>query len=88
MFFCAQVGRDYPLGLTAVREQVKNGFLAQSHLTTDAEVSKAINVGRYYVREMIALIQLKKYRALKGRYEGAAEEDLKLYSRDRIKPPV
>ena len=83
---CLQVGRDYPLGLSSVRDQAKKGFFAQSHLTTEADVNKAINVGRYYVREMIALIQLKKYRALRGRYEGSTNEDLKLYSPESSRP--
>lgn len=80
------MGRDYPLGLSSVRDQVKQSFRAQSHLTSDAELNKAINVGRYYVREMIALIQLKKYRAMRSRY-GADQDQLEAYSRDAIKPP-
>ena len=51
-----------------MRDQVKNAFRLNSSLSSDAELNKAINTGRYYVREMQALCQLHKYRTLRGRY--------------------
>ena len=47
-------------------------------------MNAAVNKGRYYVREMIALIQLKKYRTLKGRYESERVDEE--FSSDKIKP--
>jgi hypothetical protein len=64
-----QVGRDYPLGLSYVREQAKAAFRRSSSLSTDKEIHKAVTQGRYVVREMVALIQLKKYRTLRKAYD-------------------
>ncbi|KAL1529027.1 hypothetical protein AB1Y20_010347 [Prymnesium parvum] len=64
------VGRDYPLGLSVVREKAKKAFLANSHLEVGSfEWKKAIAYGRYMVKEMIGVIQLRKYRAIKQRYK-------------------
>ena len=63
------VGRDYPTGLDHVRERAKKEFLMRAHIEDSLELNHAINYGRYMVREMTGVIQLKKYRALKQRYE-------------------
>lgn len=38
-------------------------------LECEHELRKAVGKGRYMVREMIGVIQLKKYRAMKQRYD-------------------
>jgi hypothetical protein len=53
------VGRGYPAGLDHVRDRAKREF------------RKAVGYGRYMLREMRALIQLKKYRTLKAKGYGA-----------------
>ena len=63
------VGRDYPTGLSHVREKAKCEFFKQANLHDGLEINRAINYGRYMVREMTGIIQFKKYRALKQRYE-------------------
>jgi len=68
------VGCDYPLGLSYVREQAKAAFRRSAHLQGDKEIHKSVTQGRYVVREMIALIQLKKYRTLRKAYD-APERD-------------
>lgn len=67
------VGKDYPQGLAFVRAKAKEGFALNATLTTDAEILKAVNEGRWWVKEMVGVIQFKKYRAMRQRYgEGGA----------------
>ena len=61
-------GRDYPGGLEVVRRKAKAAFFENAHLTDDIEVKKAIKGGRYMVRELYGVSQLKKYRSMKERY--------------------
>lgn len=62
------VGRDYPMGLDYVRTKAKAAFMKNRHLTEPAEINKAIKHGRWMVRELIGVIQLKKYRTMNNRY--------------------
>ncbi|CAI5701923.1 hypothetical protein KXD40_000273 [Peronospora effusa] len=73
------VGRDYPLGLNHVRKTVKPAFFENSDLTGPLAIKKAIKRGRWMVREMVGVIQLKKYRTLNSRY---TSEDLREKLRD------
>lgn len=76
------VGRDYPLGLNYVRDKWKQAIrnpencpscsyplLSTPSLECEKEIRKAVGKGRYMIREMIGVIQLKKYRTLKKRYD-------------------
>ncbi|RHY30786.1 hypothetical protein DYB32_004037 [Aphanomyces invadans] len=65
------VGRDYPLGLDYVREKAKATFFKQAHLTAEEDIKRAVHVGRWKVKEMVGVIQLKKYRAMNQRYTPA-----------------
>ncbi len=69
------VGRDYPLGLPYVREKVKDAFFKTRHLKDPIEIKKAVKKGRYIVRELIGVIQLKKYRTLNNRYTSEELQD-------------
>jgi hypothetical protein len=75
------VGKDYPhpKGLDYVRETWKRALRDNKNfditkastwdpLRYDKEIRKAVGKGRYAIREMIGVIQLKKYRAMKKRY--------------------
>lgn len=73
------VGRDYPLGLSHVREKIKTEFFQNRDLTDPVAIKKAIKRGRWMVREMVGVIQLKKYRTLNSRY---TSEDLREKLRD------
>lgn len=80
------VGRDYPhpRGLEYVREVWKKalrdetnnypnasmGIQESDPVTYDKEIRKAVGRGRYAIREMVGVIQLKKYRAMRRRYGG------------------
>ena len=69
------VGRDYPHpeGLQYVRRKVKEAFFKNADLKTDAEINKAIHKGRWWVKEMIGVIQLKKHRTMMKRYDPPRE---------------
>ena len=62
------VGRDYPKGLGFVREKARAEFSKHAALTDEVDIKRAINYGRYMVKEMQGVIQLKKYRAMRKRY--------------------
>ena len=62
------VGREYPMGLPWVKEKAKAWFLQNKQVKEDLELKRCIALGRYQVREMKAVIMLKKYRHLKKAY--------------------
>jgi len=62
------VGKDYPLGLAHVREKAKAEFFKQKDLQEEVQIKQAVSRGRWMVKEMIGVIQLKKYRTMNKRY--------------------
>ncbi|RLN87705.1 hypothetical protein BBJ28_00014905 [Nothophytophthora sp. Chile5] len=79
------VGRDYPLGLSYVREKAKTAFFQNRDLTDPVAIKKAIKRGRWMVRELIGVIQLKKYRTLNSRYTSEELRDkLRALENDRV----
>lgn len=64
------VGRDYPHpdGINYVRERVKKAFRDHKDVEDQYELRKRVHIGRYVVKELIAVIQIKKYRTMKKRY--------------------
>ncbi len=67
------VGRDYPLGLAYVRSRAKREFGVNAGLTQEEDIMRAIRRGRWQVKEMAAVVQLRKYRQLRNRYGDARE---------------
>ena len=76
------VGRDYPTGLPHVREVWKKSLRDPANCpacyNTDSSSSQcqeelyhAVNRGRFMVKEMMGVIKLKKYRAMKQRYDSS-----------------
>ena len=51
-----------------MRDKAKRAFLENAHLRDEAELKRAVGRGRYMVRELQGVSQLKKYRTLKERY--------------------
>lgn len=72
------VGRDYPLGLDYVRKEAKKYILMNSDIRDDRKLRQAVHFGRNQVKEMIGVIQLKKYRHLKASYTDSNEEEDKV----------
>lgn len=68
------LSRDYPGGSEVVKRKAKEGFFKNANITDEFEINKAINYGRYMTRELIGIIQLKKYRSIKSRYVDNSEE--------------
>lgn len=54
---------------------MKSSFHRQSNLTNEEDILRAVHIGRHMVKEMMAVIQLKKYRTMKNRYD-TQQEDL------------
>lgn len=73
------VGKDYPTGLDAVRQTWKAALRNPDNCPScygktahtaacEREIRRAVGRGRAMVGEMVGVIQLKKYRAMKQRY--------------------
>jgi hypothetical protein len=52
-----------------VRERVKKAFFENSDIKDEIELKKAIAKGRHWVREIVAISNLHKYRAMRRRYD-------------------
>ena len=71
------VGRDYPTGLDHVKAVWKSALRNPENCPSwytngggdEEELLRAVHKGRQAVKEMIGVIQLKKYRSLKQRYD-------------------
>ena len=73
------VGKDYPTGLAHVKEVWKKAMrnpentpscvVDPSSPDCEEEILRAVYKGRFMVKEMIGVIQVKKYRAMKARYD-------------------
>lgn len=61
--------RDYPLGYQYARNRLHAAFRAQSALQTPAGVDKALAKAEYIRKEIEVMYYLKKYRALRQRYD-------------------
>jgi hypothetical protein len=55
-------------GLSHVRERTKRAFFKNKHETDPEKIMNGIKRAQFVLKEMEALIQLKKYRAMKRRY--------------------
>ncbi len=65
------VGRDYPLGLPYVRAKAKAAIQQNAGLREEEDIMRAVAKGRWWVKELIGVVQLKKYRTLRQRYDGS-----------------
>lgn len=62
-------GRNYPQGLSYIRQRAKDGFRKNSGLQDEVAVKKAVAEGRYWVREVVAISKLHKYRSIRRKYD-------------------
>ncbi|KAL2027356.1 hypothetical protein VTO58DRAFT_111447 [Aureobasidium pullulans] len=63
------LGREYPLGYDYFRPRLHKAFSSKANLISEAEIKKGIESAEYVKKEIEALYYLKRYRALKQRYE-------------------
>lgn len=62
------VAHDYPLPYSQLMQRIKQQFYEKRDVVEEEELLRCVHYGRYMVKEMIATIQLKKYRALRKIY--------------------
>jgi hypothetical protein len=58
-----------------VQNKAKEAFRKNAQLTDEVEIKRAVARGRWMVRELVGVIQLKKYRTLKRRYDFDKADD-------------
>ena len=63
------LGRSYPKDPEQFTKRIHDVFLCNRHLQNEMAIEVAIAKGEYVVKELEALYRLKKYRAMKNRYE-------------------
>ena len=73
------VGKDYPTGIAHVKQMWKKALRNPANCPScvtdpsseacEEEILGAVHKGRFMVKEMIGVIQIKKYRAMKQRYD-------------------
>ncbi|ORY99463.1 hypothetical protein BCR43DRAFT_504127 [Syncephalastrum racemosum] len=66
----AYLGREYPLGYNNFfRPRLKAAFMKKRDLTDEEEIKKSIALGEYVCKELEMMYYLRKYRAMRKRYE-------------------
>jgi hypothetical protein len=61
-------GKHYPQGLSYVRAAAKKAFMENRDIKDDLALKRAVNKGRFWVREINAISNLHKYRTLRKKY--------------------
>lgn len=69
------VGKDYPGGINIIKNKTKEEFNKNKNLNNEIDIKKAVGRGRYMIRELIGIIQLKKYRTIKSKYNNNNNEN-------------
>jgi hypothetical protein len=63
------VGKSYPdKPYNQVRSIINKSFVKNMKLSKETEIEEAIKKGEYIIKEIEALVYLKKYRSLKKSY--------------------
>lgn len=63
------LGRAYPLGYDYFRNRLHKAFSSQAHLSDEEQIKKGIARAEFVKKEIEALYYLRRYRAMKQRYE-------------------
>ncbi|EEQ88187.2 NADH-ubiquinone oxidoreductase complex 1/LYR family protein [Blastomyces dermatitidis ER-3] len=63
------LGREYPLGYQFFRERLHRAFASQAHITDEGKIIDGIRRAEFVKKEIEALYYLRRYRALKNRYD-------------------
>lgn len=63
------LGKAYPLGFDYFRERLHKSFKSQVALKDEREIRQGIERAEYVKKEIEALYYLKRYRALRQRYD-------------------
>ncbi|KAK0727471.1 hypothetical protein B0T26DRAFT_694693 [Lasiosphaeria miniovina] len=65
------LGKDYPQGFDYFRPRLHRAFMANAHLEDAEQIRQGIARAEFVRKEIEALYYLKRYRALRKRYDGA-----------------
>ncbi|KAH7360284.1 LYR motif-containing protein 5A [Rhexocercosporidium sp. MPI-PUGE-AT-0058] len=63
------LGREYPLGFDYFRPRLHKAFISNASLTNEEEIRRGIKRAEFVKKEIEALYYLKRYRALRQRYD-------------------
>ncbi|KAL2074192.1 hypothetical protein VTL71DRAFT_7970 [Oculimacula yallundae] len=63
------LGRAYPLGFDYFRPKLHKAFISNASLTDEEEIRQGIKRAEFVKKEIEALYYLKRYRALRQRYD-------------------
>ncbi|KAJ5054597.1 uncharacterized protein L3040_000866 [Drepanopeziza brunnea f. sp. 'multigermtubi'] len=63
------LGRAYPLGYDYFRPRLHKAFISNAGLADEAEIRQGIKRAEFVKKEIEALYYLKKYRAIRQRYD-------------------
>jgi len=63
------LGKEYPLGFPYFRTRLHKAFASNASLTDEADIRKGIERAQFVRKEIEALYYLKRYRALRQRYD-------------------
>lgn len=63
------LGKDYPKGHDYFRQRLRQSFRRKLHVTAEKEIEMLIVKGDFISKVLEALYVLRKYRALKTRYD-------------------
>ncbi|KAG4431333.1 hypothetical protein IFR05_013181 [Cadophora sp. M221] len=63
------LGRSYPLGFDYFRPRLHKAFISNASLTDEEEIRQGIKRAEFVKKEIEALYYLKRYRALRQRYD-------------------
>ncbi|KAH6720300.1 hypothetical protein BKA61DRAFT_232726 [Leptodontidium sp. MPI-SDFR-AT-0119] len=63
------LGRGYPLGFDYFRPRLHKAFMSNAALTDEEEIRQGIKRAEFVKKEIEALYYLKRYRALRQRYD-------------------
>nr|ACO11505.1 LYR motif-containing protein 5 [Caligus rogercresseyi] len=62
------LGKDYPKDPSSFQRKCHDAFTRNKDLSDPKEIEACISKGKYIVKELEAMYNLKKYRTLKRRY--------------------
>ncbi|XP_059843690.1 LYR motif-containing protein 5A [Hypanus sabinus] len=63
------LGKEYPKGADYFRDHLKKTFMKNKDVTDPEKIKELIARGQFVIKELEALYYLRKYRAMKQRYE-------------------
>jgi len=71
------MGKDYPAGYDYFRARLKAAFLKNKSVEDPEMIRVLVARGKYVMKELEAMYQLRKYRTLKQRYYSDSSEQHK-----------